>query len=132
MTELSDAITFNETRGYEDWSELDTSEQSAALAQAGDYILQHFQIRAELSDAEQLRYSTAKFLIARELASIPIALRAATAIKTKKSSLGSMSNEVTYFDAPADTFPAITVMLEPLVVGYRRTPYGIAFGRFTA
>jgi hypothetical protein len=122
MATIEDASAFAKARGY-DFSTGTDGQQ--ALAKAGDYIRANYRLRAPKNADEQALLDDATYLLAIEFYSNDApALRAAQQVKEAKKQIGTLLTDTTYFDAPADLYPAVSGMLAPLNIANQKLRFG--------
>lgn len=128
MADIDDANTFNAARGYSDWAALAAAAREAALVRASDYIGMRYALREPSTGAEDTLLSTARYIIARDLAvnAKPFPIRAETPIAKEAKELSGMKKSTEYGDAPTDPYPLVTSLLAPLML---TTANAVTFGR---
>ncbi|NML04274.1 hypothetical protein [Sphingomonas sp. G-3-2-10] len=128
MADIDDANTFNAARGYTDWAALSSPVREAALVRASDYIGMRYALRDPSTGAEDTLLGTARYIIARDLATNeqPFPIRAETPVAKEAKELAGMKKSTEYGDAPADPYPLVTSLLAPLML---TTTNAVTFGR---
>lgn len=132
MITIIQADEVHSVRGNAEWSDLTSTEKSAAIAKADDYITAHYlPFKDEVEDGNN-RLVVASALLAFELHKNPVALKAEQVLKSEEIESDGDSIKTTYQDADkapfVDPYPLITALLSPLRVA-ASTGASISFGR---
>lgn len=132
MITIIQADEVHTVRGNTEWTNLSSTEKTAALAKADDYITAHYlPFKADV-EADNQRLVIATALLALEIQTNPVALKADPAIKSEEIESDGDSIKTTYQDADkapyTDPYPLVTALLAPLRVA-ASTGASISFGR---
>ncbi len=132
MIDISQADAVHTVRGNADWIALSSTQKSAALAKADDYITAYYLPFKASVEPDDSRLVTASALLAFELHKNPIEMKADQLIKSKEIESDGDSVKTTYQDADkapvTDPYPLITALLAPLRVA-SSTAESVTFGR---
>lgn len=119
-------------RDNTEWAALTSTEKTAALTKADDYITAHYLPFKEDVEEDNQRLVIATALLALELQTNPVDIRASQAIKERTIKSDSDESKTVYQDADkapdTDPYPLITALLAPLRVA-ASTGASVRFGK---
>ena len=120
MITIIQADEVHTVRGNTAWADLTSTEKTAALMKADDYITAHYLPFKEDVETDNQRLVIATALLALEIQTNPVALLATKAIKERSIKSDGDESKTVYQDADkapvTDPYPLITALLAPLRV----------------
>ncbi|UYY77498.1 hypothetical protein [Sphingomonas sp. R1] len=127
MATVTFANSYNTARGNTAWSNLDTTEASALLQDAEDYIRSVYKVRTNLTTDEQRIFDGLVCRLAATFQTDPAPVAAPQAVKMEKKELAGMKKETEYFQSNTDPYPYITATIRPFLVATTATT--VSFGK---
>jgi hypothetical protein len=97
------------------WSNLDTTEATALLQDAEDYIRSVYKVRTNLATEEQRIFDGLVCRLAAAFQTNPPSIAAPQTVKMEKKELAGMKKETEYFQGDTDPYPYITANIRPFL-----------------